>query len=564
MPEGTGHRHRRGTCPRSSSPRHWSSAATAARRRHDRRVPAPAARPRLQGHAPCRRRPAPTTCTWRSAACVWELDGRRTARRRWCWCPSGDPRGRSAAPASTGSSSTSPGRAPRTSACWRSCARSTVSSSRESPRPPEDGAGIDLDGRAARDAHRAGRARAALPGGGDRRPRDPPVREVPAVEGPRRALGRARARTRWSHHLIHDADRAVRRPGAATPAAAPTSTRSAQRCPVPADASQLAGDRRGRGRAHLRPRGSTRNRQVADHHQPADPRGRRRQAGAVRRREAGGARRRHPATRRRSGMGPFCPRPARQGSRARRCPRADQARAGPRRRRRPSRAWPPTSETLRLGPPAARPLRRPAARDERRRPLATTRRARRSCATGDDVDAAAGARRSSRRRRPRCSRAVRTALAAAARRRRPGPPAPRPPVGIRRTPPDRRPVPAHPGRGRRGRRGRARRVGGARAGRRPAPRPGTPTELDALAHVLRGPGWAQKPRRARRDRHRRSGRRRPRPSGRDRGRSPPFRHPGLDVVHARGADAAAGGDSTPRPQTAADSSFFGREAGSRR
>ena len=158
-------------------------------------------------------------------------------------------------------------------------------------------------------------ARAALPGRGDRRPGDPAVRQVPAVEGPRRALGRASRRTRWSPTWC--TSRPSRSPTrSATPPPSPTSTSSPPQLPGPGRRLAAARGRRGRRRAHLRARGAARHRQVADHHQPARPGGRRRQAGAVRRREAGGAGRRRPAAGR-GRHGPVRPRPARQGQPAR-------------------------------------------------------------------------------------------------------------------------------------------------------------------------------------------------------------------------------------------------------
>ena len=116
-----------------------------------------------------------------------------------------------------------------------------------------------------------------------------------------------------------------------------------------------AGDRRGHRRPHVRARGPARHRQVADHHQPAHPGGRRGQEGAVRRREAGGpGRRRAAAGRRRHGH--VRPRPARQGLARLDGAGADPAgagargrrrRAGPGRRRRrtsarPAACWPAT------------------------------------------------------------------------------------------------------------------------------------------------------------------------------------------------------------------------------
>ena len=77
---------------------------------------------------------------------------------------------------------------------------------------PADG-GARPRGRARGDARRAGRARAALPGRGDGGPGDPAVRQVPAVEGPRRALGGLRGEPAGRPPGAR-ADRGVRRPGA--------------------------------------------------------------------------------------------------------------------------------------------------------------------------------------------------------------------------------------------------------------------------------------------------------------------------------------------------------------
>ena len=153
-----------------------------------------------------------------------------------------------------------------------------------------------------------------------------------------------------------------------------------------------AGDRRGGRRPHLRARGPARHRQVADHHQPAHPRRRRRQAGAVRRREARGpGRRRAPARRGRHGH--VRPRPARQGLARLDGARPDPARARARGRRR--RAGPGRRRRgAAVVPPDARPLRRPAARRQRRRAVAV-------------LGADGGAHRRHRRRAAAGARAVR-------------------------------------------------------------------------------------------------------------------------------------------------------------
>ena len=136
----------------------------------------------------------------------------------------------------------------------------------------------------------------AVPGRGDRRPRDPAVREVPAVEGPRRALaGLHGERPGAAPGRVTDRATFVD-PVADAPRA--TSTRSTPSCPIPADASQLERHREGRAPAA---RSCSRGRPAPaspDDHQPADPGRRRGQAGPVRRREARRARRRAEAARR--------------------------------------------------------------------------------------------------------------------------------------------------------------------------------------------------------------------------------------------------------------------------
>ena len=130
-----------------------------------------------------------------------------------------------------------------------------------------------------------------------------------------------------------------------------------------------AGDRRGRRRPHVRAGGPARHRQVADDHQPAHA-GRSPRA----RRCCSSPRSGRPSTSSRAGWTPsaWACSPSTCTTRAR-APRWCGRRSGWRwstRSPSTSRAWPRDAEDLALGPPDARPLRRPAARRERRRPVA--------------------------------------------------------------------------------------------------------------------------------------------------------------------------------------------------
>ena len=168
-------------------------------------------------------------------------------------------------------------------------------------------------------------------------------------------------------HLVHEPTEAFEDPARDTGGFADLDDLAAQ-LPAPADASQLRAIAEAVGRPDVRARGPARHRQVADHHQPAHPRGRRGQAGAVRRREAGGARRRR-APARLGRHGHVRPRPARQGLARLDGARADPARARARGRRR--RAGPGGGRRdAAVRPADAGPLRRPAARRQRRRPVA--------------------------------------------------------------------------------------------------------------------------------------------------------------------------------------------------
>ncbi len=212
------------SCPRSSWPSCWSSAA--------RCTPTspPAATSRGCATSPtrrrrCSRRPAPTTSTWRSAAWCGSSTAARCARPLVLipvdldaagphrLLPAVARRGRLEHPELLPAGEAAPAARPRRPDADRG--------RRRHPRPGR---------RAGGHAGRAGRARAALPGRGDGGPRDPAVREVPAVEGPRRALGRLRGepagRATWCTSRPR---RSPTRP--ATPAASSTSTSWPRSCP---------------------------------------------------------------------------------------------------------------------------------------------------------------------------------------------------------------------------------------------------------------------------------------------------------------------------------------------
>ena len=111
---------------RGAADRAAGRAPRGARRRHRRRLPAAAAQPRLQGEDGARGdrrqqplpRPRQPGVGARRAAAALPAGAHPRRPRRW------------AAPAPTGWRSTRPGRARRTTACWRSCARCTGSPSR--------------------------------------------------------------------------------------------------------------------------------------------------------------------------------------------------------------------------------------------------------------------------------------------------------------------------------------------------------------------------------------------------------------------------------------------------
>ena len=281
-------------------------------------------------------------------------------------------------------------------------------------------------------ARRAGRARAALPGRGDGGPGDPAVREVPAVEGPRRALGATSRRTRWSPTWCTSPPRRSRtRP--ATPATSSTSTSWPPRCPhrpTPRSCGRSPRPTAGRTFVLEGPPGTGKSQTITNLLTRAVADG---QAGAVRRREAGGAGRRRAAAGR-GRHGHVRPRPARQGLARLDGAGADPAGAGARGRRR-----------------------RAGAGDRRRGPRARPAACWPATPTGCTTTNAAGlslysarhggaGRRHRRSSRCRCrapfvANAPAEVLAhgaaragAAARHRRPDPPRAAPPVGVRRLP----------------------------------------------------------------------------------------------------------------------------------
>ena len=221
-------------------------------------------------------------------------------------------------------------------------------------------------GGAADAADRGGRGRAAVAGGGHRARRDPPVRQVPALEGPRRALGVV-LRERLGAAPRPDADRAVRRRGGRRRHPG-RPRRAGGRVPGARRRVAARGGARRRPRPVVRAGGTAGDGQVADDHQPAEPRRGRGPPRALRRREACRARRRAEAARR-GRDGSVLARPARQGISAR-----DRARAGaPGARAQPSgrRAGSarPAGGAARLAP-HARAVRPPAPLPQRRRAVA--------------------------------------------------------------------------------------------------------------------------------------------------------------------------------------------------
>ncbi len=125
-------------------------------------------------------------------------------------------------------------------------------------------------GGAADAADRGGRGRAAVAGGGHRARRDPPVRQVPALEGPRRALGVV-LRERLGAAPRPDADRAVRRRGGRRRHPG-RPRRAGGRVPGARRRVAARGGARRRPRPVVRAGGAAGDGQVADDHQPAEPR----------------------------------------------------------------------------------------------------------------------------------------------------------------------------------------------------------------------------------------------------------------------------------------------------
>ncbi len=365
------------------------------------------------------------------------------------------------------------------------------------------------------------------------------------------STGPTSPRTRWCTPGA-EPDRAVRRPGAGA-AGVPTSTTLAAALPGAGRRLAARRDRRGRGRAHVRARGSARHRQVADHHQPAR-RGRWPTANGCCSSPRSG--RRSTSSRGGSTRSAWArsPRPARQGRRARRCaPRSGCA--GARRRRRRAGAG-RGGRAAALVPADARRLRRPAARRERRRPVALLGADRELLASGDGrrADAAAAV---VGRRTPMPTAAVRAALALC----------PRSPTWRAASlhhpwafadPADAGDV--DPARSRAAALRRSTRpIAGLVTGRgspgcRGWPAPGRP-RLDALAHFASGPG--AEPRRARRDVHRRAGGQPRSPVQEAVAAFTAFRAPGPGRRRTPG-DGAGVDELHVQAQTAAGSGWFGR------
>ena len=206
-------------------------------------------------------------------------------------------------------------------------------------------------------------------------------------------------------HLVHQPTEAFADPARDTGDFVDLDELAAQ-LPAPADASQLraiAEAVAGRTFVLEGPPGTGKSQTITNLLTRAVADG---QAGAVRRREAGGPRRRR-APARRGRHGHVRPRPARQGlARRRWCGRRSGWRSSTRSPS-TSRAWPPTSEDLPLGPPHARPLRRPAARRRTPPGSRSTRRAPPSWPPARDVEplpvpAAVRRQRPGRRADARC------------------------------------------------------------------------------------------------------------------------------------------------------------------
>ena len=125
-PEGA-RRHQRPRAARGAADRAAGRPPRGARRRHHRRLPPPAAQHRLQGEDGARgdRRQQPLPGARQPG-----VGARRPPAALARWCSSRSSSRRWAAPAPTGSPSTRPARARRTTACWRSCASCTASPSR--------------------------------------------------------------------------------------------------------------------------------------------------------------------------------------------------------------------------------------------------------------------------------------------------------------------------------------------------------------------------------------------------------------------------------------------------
>ena len=342
---------------------------------------------------------------------------------------------------------------------------------------------------------RAGRARAALPGRGDGRPRDPAVRQVPAVEGPRRALGRLRGepagRATWCTSRPRRS-----RTRRATPPASPTSTSSPRSCPPRPTPRSCGRSPRPRpaARSCSRARPAPASRRPSPTCSPArSPTGKRVLFVAEKRAALDVVARRLDAV----GMGMFALDLHDKGSRASMV-RAQIRLALEHAVAVDEQGLAADEETLRS---ARRMLARYADRlhDDNAAGLslysARTVRAGRRHATSSRCRCPS---RSSPTPPAEVLHAGADGAGAAARHRRPDPPVAAPPVGVRRLPRHR---PArHPGRGGRGRRGRARRGGDPELAGRAAPRADDRRARRARARAR--PARAIGPRRHRRDVHR--------------------------------------------------------------
>ena len=343
----------------------------------------------------------------------------------------------------------------------------------------------------------AGRARPALPGRGDRGPRDPAVRQVPAVEGPRRALGRLRRQPAGLATWCTSRPRRspTRR---ATPRRSSTSTswpRSCPRRPTPRSCGRSPRPPPA-ARSCSRGRPAPASRRRSPTCSPArSPTGKRVLFVAEKRAALDVVARRLDAV----GMGMFALDLHDKGSRASMV-RAqirlalEHAVAVDEQGLADRRGEPP------LGPPACWPATPTGCTTTNAAGLSLYSARTAELAAGTDVEPLPVPAPFAANAPAEVLRAVRAALGAAARHRRPDPPVAAPPVGVRRLPRHR---PArHAGRGRRGRRGGARGVGGPGARRGAAPGADRRRARRAGARPVRPGRHRRGPRRHRRDVHR--------------------------------------------------------------